>query len=220
MLIWSERRGPQLRELAADLATLVWLTVWVSIGLRLYERLAELAGAGRLIRDGGIRLSNLGHQIAGVFEGIPFVGEGAADRIRGAFGATADPVIRFGSDLERLLIIIAALLGLIVVALAVIPWLNRYLPWRIARWRRLNAGARAIRRGKLVRSGIVGQAEIEKVLAARALNRLEYDELLEFTPDPIGDWTSGRLERLVQAELDDIGLARTLPKRKEASLRR
>jgi hypothetical protein len=213
MLLWSERRGAQLREVAADLGTILWLFIWINIGWRLYELLAELAGAGRLIRDGGVRLGNLGEQIARLFEGIPFVGEGAADRIRSAFSATAEPVITFGSDLERLLIIIAALLGLIVVALALTPWLTRYLPWRLARWRRLNAGARAIRRGKLIRHGVVGQVEIEQVLASRALHRLEYDELLEFTPDPIGDWTSGRLERLVQAELDDVGLARTAAKR-------
>lgn len=208
MLVWSERRGPRLREVAADIATLAWLALWMSLGVRLYGFLAELAGAGRLIRDGGTGLRNTGGEVAHAVEGIPLVGEGAASRVREAFGATAQPVIQFGSDLERLLIIVAALLGLIVVAVAVIPWLNRYLPWRLNRLRGLNAAARAIRGGELARSGIGGRSQLDELLASRALFRLEYERLLDFTPDPFGDWKARRLDRLVQAELESVGLSR------------
>ena len=209
MLMWSERRGPRMRELALDLATIAWLGLWLMLGIRLYLRLAELAGAGRLIRDGGLGIRNTGAEVADVLHGIPLVGEGAAARVQGAFGATADPMIQFGSDVERLLLIIAALLGLIVVAVAVIPWLTRYVPWRVERIRRLNAGARAIRRGRLAAGGRPGTADLEQLLASRALHRLDYDRLLEFTPDPFGDWSSGRLDGLVQAELETVGLSRT-----------
>lgn len=136
------------------------------------------------------------------------VGEGAATNIRGAFAATAQPVIQFGADVERILLIIAALLGLMVVAIAVIPWLNRYLPWRIERLRRLNAGARAIRRGALSATD-AGRRDLDELLASRALHRLDYERLLEFTPDPFGDWKAGRLDRLLQAELETVGLAST-----------
>ena len=40
----------------------------------------------------------------------------------------------------------------------------------------------------------------------RAVTRLDYRELLEFTPDPIGDWVAGRHDRLAQAELASVGL--------------
>ena len=133
------------------------------------------------------------------------MGEGAADGIRTGFSAAADPMIRFGGDLERLLILIAALLGLLLAAAAVVPWLNRYLPWRVAALRRLNAGARdpatPIRAPRRLRT-----PKLERILALRALHRLEYDELLEFTPDPFGDWVAGRHERLARAELDRVGL--------------
>jgi hypothetical protein len=52
----------------------------------------------------------------------------------------------------------------------------------------------------------VRAAELDRLLASRALHRLEYAKLLEFTPDPFGDWTAGRLDRLVQAELESTGL--------------
>jgi hypothetical protein len=114
--------------------------------------------------------------------------------------------MQFGTDLERLLIVVAALLGLLVVAVALAPWLNRYLPWRVARWRRLNAAARVIRRHRFAGAAPLEDAEVARILASRALHRLEYDELLEFTSDPFGDWVAGRHDRLVQAELDRVGL--------------
>ena len=63
-----------------------------------------------------------------------------------------------------------------------------------------------IRRGALHADG--RRRELEALLASRALHRLDYDQLLEYTPDPFGDWTARRFDRLVQAELETVGLAR------------
>jgi hypothetical protein len=213
MHLWSERPGPRIRQIVADIATLTWVTIWISIGVGLYGLLAHLAGAGRFIRDSGVGLHDLGERLSGALQGVPLVGEGAAGGVRDGFSAAADPMIRFGGDLERLLIIVAALLGILLAAVAVVPWLNRYLPWRVAAWRRLNAGARVVRRRRFARSAPIAEADLERILASRALHRLEYDELLEFTPDPFGDWVAGRHERLAQAELDRVGLRAVAPAR-------
>ena len=206
MQIWSERPGARAREIVADVLTLGWVVLWATIGIRLYGFLAHLAAAGRLVRDGASGITNAGEQVGAALQGIPLVGEGAADGVRGAFSGAGNPLMQFGTDLERLLIVVAALLGLLVMAVALVPWLNRYLPWRVAHWRRLNAAARVIRRRRVARSEPIEDAELSRILASRALHRLEYDELLEFTPDPFGDWVSGRHDRLVQAELDRVGL--------------
>jgi hypothetical protein len=206
MHIWSERPGPRAAELAIDVATALWLTIWISLGIRLYGFLANLAGAGRLVRDGGTRITGAGDSIGSALERIPLVGEGAADGVRGALASAGAPLVSFGTDLERLLIVVSALLGLLLVAVAVVPWLSRYLPWRVARWRRLNAGARAVRGPRRGRAVPIPDARLEEVLASRAVHRLEYDELLEHTPDPFGDWVAGRHDRLAAAELDRIGL--------------
>jgi hypothetical protein len=50
--------------------------------------------------------------------------------------------------------------------------------------------------------------DLERLLASRALHRLEYSELLTYTPDPFGDWITGRLDRLAFAELETVGLRR------------
>lgn len=206
MQIWSERPGARAREIVADVLTLGWVVIWATIGIRLYGFLAHLAGAGRLVRDGGSGITNAGVQVGAALQGIPLVGEGAAEGVRGAFSGAGDPLVQFGTDLERLLIVVAALLGLLVVAVALAPWLNRYIPWRVARWRRLNAATRVIRRRRAARNEPLEDTELARILASRALHRLEYDELLEFTPDPFGDWAAGRHDRLVQAELDRVGL--------------
>ena len=203
MKIWSERPGARAREILADGATLLWILLWATIGIRLYGFLAHLAEAGRLVRDGGSGITGAGESVGQALEGIPLVGEGAASGVRGAFAGAGDPLVQFGTDLERLLITIAALLGLMLVAIALVPWLNRYLPWRVARWRRLNAATDAIRRR---RHAPLDEVEVARILASRALHRLEYDELLEFTPDPFGDWVAGRHDRLAHAELDRVGL--------------
>lgn len=207
MHIWSERPGARIRELAADIITLLWLTFWISLGIRLYGFLANLAAAGRFVREGGTGITNAGETIGSAIEQVPLIGEGAAAGVRGALAGAGEPLVAFGTDLEQLLIIVSALLGLLLVAAAVVPWLNRYLPWRIAKWRRINAASRAIRGRGRSRSEPIAPQAMESLLASRAIHRLEYDELLEFTPDPFGDWLAGRHGRLARAELDRVGLA-------------
>lgn len=206
MHIWSERPGSRARELTADILTLLWLTIWISLGIRLYGFLAHLAGAGRFVREGGTEITNAGETIGAAIEQVPLIGEGAAAGVRGALAGAGGPLVTFGTDLERLLLVISALLGLLLVATAVVPWLNRYLPWRIAKWRRINAASRAIRGMRRGRTEPISDAALETLLASRAIHRLEYDELLEFTSDPFGDWVAGRHQKLARAELDRVGL--------------
>jgi hypothetical protein len=52
----------------------------------------------------------------------------------------------------------------------------------------------------------VPDASVQRALAMRAVTRLDYPTLLEFTPDPIGDWAAGRHDRLARAELASVGL--------------
>jgi len=206
MHVWSEHGGQRAREITADIATLVWVVLWVTIGVRLYGFLAHLAESGRLVRDGGRELHGAGLSIGGALEEIPFVGEGAAGGVRDAFDAAGNPLIAFGMDLERVLMVIAALIALLVAATGLVPWLSRYLPWRVERFQHLNAATRVIRRRAFATSAPLPAPEVERILASRALHRLDYDELLRFTPDPFGDWSVGRHDRLARAELSQAGL--------------
>jgi hypothetical protein len=199
--LWSELPRARLQEMAADLATGLWVGFWLNFGLGLYAFLAGFAEAGRIIRGGGENLGRAGRTVAEALDQVPLVGEGLGRAIVGGFDGAGRPLISFGVELEQLLIILAALIGLLVLAVTLVPWLTRYLPWRTERLARIRSAHRAIRRAP-----DIPKSQLERILATRALNRLDYETLLEYSPDPIGDWAAGRNDRLARAEMESVGL--------------
>lgn len=199
--IWSELRGARLKEQVADLATIVWVVFWGNIVWTLFQFLSSFAQAGRTIRDGGQGMIQSGRDLGESLSGLPVVGTQAADGARTAFAGAGQPLSEFGVQLEQFIFIVSLVLALILALVTLGPWLNRYLPWRWERLQRVRAAHRAIRSAPNV-----GDARVERALAMRAVSRLEWTTLLEYTPDPIGDWAGGRYERLARAELAQAGL--------------
>jgi hypothetical protein len=199
---WSEVPSAWLREVAADVATWAWVFLWVTIGARIYLAIAGFAEAGRALARGGTSLQTAGADLGGQLSGIPLIGESIGSGTTGAFRTAGEPLIYVGSQLVELLLFIATLLAILVVAVALLPWLSRYLPWRAKRLADLRAANRASRRAPRN----TPPAAIERLLASRALHRLSYPELLSETPDPLGDFVSGRYDRLARAELASVGL--------------
>ena len=199
--IWSELRGERLKEQLADGATLAWVLFWGSIVWRLFEFLAGFAEGGRLIRSGGQNMIESGRDFGESLAGLPFVGEQLQDTTRNAFAGVGLPLSDFGTDLERFILAVSIAIALILALVTIGPVLSRYLPWRWARLKRMRAAHRAIRKAP-----DANNRGIEGALALRAVTRLDYSTLLEYTPDPLGDWASGRHDRLARAELASVGL--------------
>lgn len=199
--IWSELPGARVKEQIADLATLLWLIFWGNIIWQLFQFLAGFAQAGRTIRDGGENMIRSGADLGESLAGLPLVGPGIRDIVRDAFGGAGRPLSDFGKELEQFIFIVAAVLALLLAIVSLGPWLNRYLPWRLERLRRVRAAHRVIRTAHDLDEG-----HVERTLAMRAVTRLDYSTLLEFSPDPFGDWASGRHDRLARAELASVGL--------------
>lgn len=199
--IWSELPGARLKEQVADLGTGVWLLFWGGLAWQLFDLLAGFAEAGRMVRGGGQTMIDAGRNLGDALSGIPVVGEGLRDVAQNGFAGAGMPISDFGTAIEQFILIVAAVLALLLVLVTIVPWLSRYLPWRLERLSRLRAGHRAIRGAPSV-----GRERIDEVLAMRAVTRLDYPTLLSFTPDPLGDWASGRYDRLARAELASVGL--------------
>jgi len=199
--LWSEAPGARAREISADAATLIWVGLWAALCSRLYSFLSGLAKAGRAIREGGAGLNAVGEQIGEALGHTPVIGHRVDELIRSAFSAVSERFVEVGGSLERIILIVAALLTLVVLAIALTVWLQRYLPWRLERLRTIGAAYHAIRLAPRA-----ADPEMERLLASRALHRLTYRELLVHTPDPFGDWASGRYDRLAKAELASVGL--------------
>lgn len=199
--IWSELPVARLKEQAADLATIAWVVFWGNVVWTLYSFLAAFAVAGRTVRAGGEAMIERGRDLGESLAGLPLVGSQARDLATGAFAGAGRPLADFGTELEQFIIVVAIVMAALLALVTIVPWLARYLPWRVERLRRIRAAHRAIRRAPEV-----PDAAVERALAMRAITRLTYEELLEYTPDPIGDWSRGRHERLARAELASVGL--------------
>lgn len=199
--VWSEVPGIRAREILADVGMFIWVSGWTILAWRLYAFLSGFARAGRSIREGGVGLNAAGEQIGEALGRTPLIGQSMAELIRHAFSSASEQFVEFGGTLERIIVIVAAVLSLVVLALALNTWFQRYLPWRLERLRTMGAAHRVIRLAPQA-----ADTEIERMLASRALHRLSYRELLAHTPDPFGDWASGRYDRLAKAELASAGL--------------
>ena len=200
MKFWSELPSAQSREVVADAATTLWVIFWAVVAWRIFAVLSSFAQAARLVHDGGVNLRSAGADISASAVGIPVVGEKLGAAVKGSITAAANPFVDFGNELETLIVVLAAVISLLVLVVPLVPWLSRYLPWRVRRARRLRAAHR------VARSPHVSSKVAEKILAARALYSLDYQTLLEYSPDPFGDFATGRHDRLARAELATVGL--------------
>lgn len=199
--LWSELPAARSREVVADVATFLWVGFWGGITWQLFQFLAGFAEAGRAVRGGGENLVQGGVALGDSLAGLPVVGSQVRDIARDAFGGAGRPLSNFGTQIESFIIVVSAVLALVLALVTLGPWLTRYLPWRLERARRMRAAHQAIRTAPEP-----GNPTIERTLAMRAISRLEYEDLLEFTPDPFGDWAGGRHDRLARAELASVGL--------------
>jgi hypothetical protein len=200
MKIWSELPVARTREQIADVATLVWVVFWGSLVVQLFQFLIGFGGVGRAVHEGGENMIEGGQNLGQSLAGLPVVGSQARDLASGAFAAGGQPISDLGTGLEQFVAIVSVVLALLLAVVTIGPWLIRYLPWRRERLRRVRSAHRAIRKAPDTDAGV------ERTLAMRAISRLDYGTLLEYTPDPIGDWTSGRHDRLARAEMASVGL--------------
>ena len=92
--------------------------------------------------------------------GLPVVGEQLSAVVKTSITAAANPFVDFGSELETLILVLAAVVSLLVLIVPLVPWFSRYLPWRVGRIRRLRAAHR------VVRSSRVPRPVAEELLAA------------------------------------------------------
>ncbi len=199
--MWSELPAARFREIVADLATIAWVWFWGGTALELYRFLAGFQTVGETIREGGANVTSAGTELSQALGRVPLVGGDVARLTSDAFSGVGQPFLEFGTELERFVVVVAATLAFLVALVTIMPWVARYGPWRAARLARVRAAHRAIRRAP-----DLPDADIRRLLASRALHRLSYPELLEFTSDPFGDWHAGRHDRLAAAELASVGL--------------
>jgi hypothetical protein len=199
---WSETPGRRRREVAADVATWVWVAFWSVVAFRIHAAIVGFAEAGHALERGGVAIREAGTQVGSSLEGLPLVGHGAGDIARNAFIGAGEPFVFVGGEWVDLITLIARVLAILVLGVALVPWLSRYLPWRAARLAELRSATTAIR-GRP--HGMTHEA-INRLLASRAIHRMSWEELLVHSRDPLGEFAAGRYKALARAELESVGL--------------
>jgi hypothetical protein len=199
---WSETPSRRRREVVADVATWAWVAIWSVIASRIHGAIEGFAEAGRALERGGVAIQDAGTQVGSSLEGLPIVGQGVGDIARSAFTGAGTPFVFVGGEFVDFITLLARVLALLVLAVAIVPWLSRYLPWRAARLAELRSATMAIRN----RPSAATLGSIDQLLASRALHRLSWADMLAHSRDPLGDFASGRYKALARAELESVGL--------------
>ena len=202
LTFWSETPGRRRREVVADIATWAWVATWSVIAFRIHAAIAGFAEAGHALERGGAAIRDAGTQVGSSLDGLPLVGQGAGNIARSAFGGAGEPFVFVGGEFVDLITLIARVLALLVLGVAILPWLSRYLPWRAARLAELRSATTAIR----TRPSGATLESIDRLLASRALHRLSWEEMLAHSRDPLGEFAAGRYKALARAELESVGL--------------
>jgi hypothetical protein len=199
---YSTRPGRLLAQLFSDFAVVVWTTIWLLVGLAVYDAISTIAEAGRQVESGaqGIagNLASAGHGA----QRIPLVGDTVSEPLTSASQAALD-IAGAGHNLEITASWLAVLLAMAVAAL---PILVAVMPWLFLRLRFF--------RRKWVVTGLAATPAGQQLLALRALTNRSPLKLAALSADPVGAWRREdpvTIRALAALELRSAGI--TLPAR-------
>lgn len=197
MAWYSDLPAPRNRQIAADALIVVWTAGSVVLGLAVHHAIAALSDTARQVETAGAGIStglrDTGDQLAQV----PLLGSRVSDPfIR--LGDAAAPLEGAGADLavslERLAVVAAVVVGLLVLLLVAVPWARSRFAFLTT--------ARTVR-------ALAADEGARPLLALRALTTLDPSTLATVGTDPVAGWRAGdptTVDRLATLELADAGL--------------
>lgn len=194
MVWYPEAPAARARRAALDVGAVLWLILWVRIGLRVRELFDNLAAPGRSVEDAGSSISDIASSASDRVGGLPVVGDDVAD-LFSSLGDGGAHLSAAGVAQQDVVHDLALLLGALVALLPILWLASRYLPGRL-RWVRDASAAVDLR----------DAPEGLRLFALRAIVTMPLPELRSVSADPAGDYDAGRYEALAAAELHRLGL--------------
>jgi hypothetical protein len=194
MKLYAELPRYRARQLARDVLTLLWIALWLRIGLRIHELVTALATPGRIIAGAGNDLTRSAEAAGRDLLDVPVIGEGLRlpfEAIAGA-GRTLQAA---GASQQDVAGTLAVWLGFLFAAVPIAFVLLKYVPERY-RWVREATAAERIR---------LGAGDLYIFALRAAVNRPLW-ELKAATPDPAAALAAGDYEDLARLELNALGL--------------
>ena len=175
-LPYSTRPARLLAQLFSDFAVVVWTTIWLLVGMAVYDAISTIAEAGRQVESGAHsiagNLASAGHGA----QRIPVVGDAVSEPLTSASRAALE-IAGAGHNLDTTASWLAVLLAMAVVA---VPILIAVLPWVFLRLRFF--------RRKWTVTALAATPAGEQLLALRALTNRPPRKLIAISADPVGGW--------------------------------
>jgi hypothetical protein len=194
MKLYAEVSRYRIQQILNDVLIVLWVTLWVRIGMTVHDLVTKLAGPGRSVERAGRRVADGAKGVGDNLSDVPLVGDdmsSAFDRLADAGGFLRDAGQTQQDAVHTLALWLGVLLAVIPIALVLMFWLPRRIRWI--------AEASAAHRIRF-------DAEDLHLFALRAIARRSLNELRSATPDPAGAYASGDYEPLAKLELDALGL--------------
>jgi hypothetical protein len=179
-----------------DVAAAVAALVFAALGAVTGAYVAGLAEIHRALLEGAHALDQAAQGV-GLLGQVPFVGDDAG-RLAAGIGDTAAEVRTSATTVRADLRALGVLIGIVIVAIPVVPLVLLYAPLRLARRREL----RQLRR---MLDGPAEPALVEH-LARAAAHHIPCPELHQVSAQPWRDIARGHHSHLAAAELRRLGI--------------
>jgi hypothetical protein len=189
------------RFAAPDLVVAAWAVLWVALAIAVVQSTRDVAKLGGTVSQTGTAVS----QVGGLINDIPLIPDNvssASSSVQAA-GASAQANGAQGEDAANRL---GIYLGIAIALIPSVPILGLYLPVRIARVRERRVAQRAL--------ALHGHdPQYQEFLARRALEKLQYEDIMAVSAHPWDDLNHGRFAALASAELHRLEIYQRLPER-------
>lgn len=198
MTFYADLPARRTRQILTDVAVVVWVVLWVQVGLTVHEVVSRLAAPGRTLESAGTSLEGGLLDAADGVSGVPLVGDGLRGPLDAAGGA-ASSITDAGTSLQDGVAQVALVAGLGVAAW---PVLGVVVLWLVLR-------LRFARRATAAHTLLAGGGDLD-LFALRALSRLPLRALARVSADPAGDWRRGDpdvVRALAELELRSVGVS-------------
>jgi hypothetical protein len=196
--VYSEVPAQRRRQIVSDVVVVLLIAFFIWVGTLVHDTVASLAVLATGVKEAGQTVEGGFLSVADAVSNVPVVGEAIGSAIAGAGDGTGGNLADLGQSGEDAVNELATILGIVTALLPILVLLAVVLPRRIRKVRHMSVASRALTD--------LHDPERRRLLAMRAAFGLPYDELLERTPDPLGDLAAGRYDALVAAALADVGL--------------
>ncbi|MGI8773763.1 MAG: hypothetical protein ACR2KQ_01930 [Actinomycetota bacterium] len=194
MKIYAETPHVKTRQIVFDILVVIWILVWIRIGMAMHDLIAKLSGPGRTIESAGAGFSDNLQSLSERAADVPLVG----DRLRAPFDSAAGAgreLQAAGVAHQEIVMSVALWLGILLAVIPIGYVLLRYLPDRI-RWVREASAAARLRI----------DADDLHLFALRAIATKPLYELRRACSDPARCLVEGNYRPLAAVELASLGL--------------